>query len=297
MNKYLILFASLLLVACGGPGNGGAPATGQAPDEAQVASGRLAAVLAAQPEDVKARYPYRNPQATLEFFGIRPGMTVVEALPSTGWYTKILLPYLGKDGHLWGADYSLAMYPLFGFFREEQLKAKETWVADWTAEATGWSGENGARVSAFVFGAMPEELKGTADAVLMIRALHNLARFEGQGGFLTQALKDAYDALKPGGILGVVQHEARPEMPDDWANGSAGYLKKEFVIARMQAAGFQFVGESDINANPKDQPTTEDVVWRLPPNYVTSRDNAELRQQFDAIGESNRMTLKFRKPE
>jgi predicted methyltransferase len=224
-------------------------------------------------------------------------MTVMEALPGGGWYTKILLPYLGRDGALIGADYSTDMYPLFGFFNEVQLLAKETWVADFTADATEWAGADGAAVSAFVFGSLPEEMKGTADAVLFIRALHNLARFQDQGGFLTTALQNAFDVLKPGGTVGVVQHQAPTGMPVGWASGDKGYLEKEFVIASMQAAGFEFVAGSDINENPKDQPGVDDIVWRLPPSLGTSRDNPELKAEMEAIGESNRMTLKFRKPQ
>jgi predicted methyltransferase len=224
-------------------------------------------------------------------------MTVVEALPGGGWYTKILLPYLGPGGRLVGADYSLDMYPLFGFFTEDQLKAKAGWVQQFTADAQEWGGEDSAAVAAFAFGKMPEAMKGQADAVLLIRALHNLARFEKQGGFLTAALKDTYDVLKPGGIVGVVQHRAPDAMSDDWADGSHGYLKQDFVIQRMEAAGFDFLGASDINRNEKDQPGADDSVWRLPPTLATSRDNPELRASMEAIGESDRMTLKFRKPE
>ncbi len=272
-------------------------ASGLATGTLSADSERLATVLAAQPADVQARYAWRHPQETLEFFGVEPGMTVVEALPGGGWYSKVLLPYLGSEGRLIGADYSLEMYPLFGFFNEEQLKAKETWMQQFTADATAWAGEGGAAVSAFVLGSLPEELKGQADAVLLIRALHNLARFEQEGGFLSAALQNAYDVLKPGGIVGVVQHQARDGMPDEWASGRNGYLKKDFVIARMEAAGFELVDSSSFNENDKDVPTTEDIVWRLPPSLATSRDNPELRGRMEAIGESNRMTLKFRKPE
>jgi predicted methyltransferase len=257
---------------------------------------RLASVLAAQPAEVQARYPYRHSAETLEFFGIAPGTTVVEALPGGGWYTKILLPYLGQDGSLIGADYSTRMYPLFGFFSEEQLKEKETWIADFTADATEWGGADGAAVGAFVFGSLPEDMKGTADAVLFIRALHNLARFESQGGFLSAALQNAFDVLKPGGTVGVVQHQAPDGMPEGWAGGQMGYLEKSFVITTMEAAGFEFVAASDINENPNDRPSVDDVVWRLPPTLMTSRDNAELKAEMEAIGESNRMTLRFRKP-
>jgi predicted methyltransferase len=258
--------------------------------------GRLAHVLAHQPDDVKARYEWRHPKETLTFFGVEPGMTVVEALPGGGWYSKILLPYLGPQGALVGADYSLEMYPLFGFFSDEILDSKKTWVDDWTDEAKGWRGDDGAAVSAFVFGAMPENLKGTADAVLLIRALHNLHRFEPQGGFLTAALQNVYDALKPGGIVGVVQHQAAEDKSDEWANGAHGYLKKSAVIAFMQKAGFELVAESAINENPKDQPGEKDVVWRLPPSLSLDDDSEEKVAAMKAIGESNRMTLKFRKP-
>lgn len=260
-------------------------------------SAKLETVLAAKPDEVQARYVYRHPQETMEFFGISPGMTVVEALPGSGWYTKILLPYLGVDGKLIAADYSREMYPLFGFFSEDFLKKKETWVEDFNAGAVEWAGEDGAPAAAFVFGSLPDEMKGQADAVLLIRAMHNLARFEGDGGFLTAALRDVHDVLKPGGIVGVVQHQARDEMPDAWAGGQNGYLKKDFVISKMEEFGFEFVSSSDINANDRDRPTESDIVWRLPPSLATSKDNPELRAEMEAIGESNRMTLKFRKPE
>ena len=262
-----------------------------------VDSERLAAVLDQQPDDMKARYAYRHPQETLEFFGIEPGMLVVEALPGQGWYTKILLPYLGTEGQLIGADYSMDMYPLFGFFSEERLEKQATWVEDFPEGASEWAGENGACVAAFSFGAIPEDMKGVADAVLLVRALHNLARFESEGGFLTAALTNVYESLKPGGIVGVVQHEAREDMPDDWAGGQNGYLKKSFVIEKMEEFGFEYVGSSDVNQNGKDRPGDSDIVWRLPPTLATSRDNPELREEMKAIGESNRMTLKFRKPE
>ena len=261
-----------------------------------VDSERLAAVLAAQPEAVQARYQYRHPQETLEFFGIAPGMTVLEALPGRGWYTKILLPYLGKNGTLAGVDYDKSMYAKFGFFSEERLNAKETWVETWTAEAKDWRDADSGSITAFTLGTMPDSFKGKADAVLFIRALHNLARFENDGGYLTTAISNAVDALKPGGIVGVVQHQARPDMPDDWATGSKGYVKKAFIIEQMENAGLEFVAESEINANEKDQPSTDDIVWRLPPSFATSKKDPQLREKLQAVGESNRMTLKFRKP-
>ncbi|MFK7795272.1 MAG: class I SAM-dependent methyltransferase [Gammaproteobacteria bacterium] len=258
---------------------------------------RLADVLKKQPAELQARYSYRNPQETLAFFGVTPDMTVVEALPGRGWYTKILIPYLGKQGQLIGADYAQDMYPKFGFFAKEFIESKKTWVEDWSKEAQTWGDEDSAVVSAFVFGSMPENIKGTADAVLFIRALHNLKRFENDGGYLSTALDNAYQVLKPGGIVGVVQHLADESMSDEWAGGSNGYLKKSLIIKELENAGFEYVDESRISINEKDQPTEKDMVWRLPPSLSTSKDNPELRTRLQAIGESTRITLKFRKPE
>ncbi|MDZ7645516.1 MAG: methyltransferase [Woeseiaceae bacterium] len=306
MRTLLFLFTACALVACGGGGDQGGDAPADTAEPAADAapagpdpdspSARLENVLASQPAEVRDRYPFRHPQATLEFFGIEPGMTVVEALPGGGWYTKILLPYLGPEGRLIGADYALDMYRNFDFGTDEFIANKRTWTTDWPAEARGWAGEDAAAVDAFVFGNLPADMHGTADAVLIIRALHNLARFEDDGGYLTQALDDAFAVLKPGGIAGVVQHHARDDMPDSWASGENGYLKESFVITAMQSAGFELVDSSDINANPADRPTTEDIVWRLPPSLGTSEADTDLRAQLEAIGESNRMTLLFRKP-
>lgn len=304
MRLTFTVLAAIGLAACQPaeqtPAETEAPAPQAAAETAALSpADALAAVLAAQPEDVQARYAFRHPQETLAFFGVEPGMTVVEALPGAGWYTRILLPYLGGDGKLIGAAYELEMYALFPFANEEFLAQQANWTTDFAAGAENWRGDDGASVVATRFGSMPAEVDGTVDVVLMIRALHNLARFEsaGDGPFLTTALEDAYRVLKPGGVLGIVQHHARGEMPDDWASGENGYLKKQYVIDAATAAGFELVGDSDINANPKDQPTTDDIVWRLPPGLLTSQDDPDLRAELEAVGESNRMTLKFVKPE
>jgi len=291
MHRLTVLLTSLTLIAC----NSEPAATTQTETAAPQAS-QLAVLLDAQPEEVKTRYQYRHPQETLDFFGIEPGMTVMEALPGGGWYSKILLPYLGKDGHLIGADYAPEMYAKFGFFDEEFMRSRETWISDWTAEAESWRGNDDASISAFVLGSLPAEMASTADAVLLVRALHNLARFEPDGGFLTAALQDTFEILKPGGIVGIVQHRSRDNMSDEWASGANGYLKQDFVIVQMEAVGFQFVSSSDVNMNNNDRPTEEEVVWRLPPSFDGSADDPEKRAAVQAIGESNRMTLKFRKP-
>ena len=301
MNRTFLLLIAFALVACQ-PAEEAPTEEAAAPETAAVAEPAvdpLAAVLEALPDEIKARYAHRHPQETIEFFGIEPGMTVLEGLPGRGWYTQVLLPYLGTDGHLVGVNYSLEMYPLFSFATEEFLARQAKWVANFPVDAADWAGESGASVSAFHFGSMPEELHGTVDVVFFPRVLHNLARFSSETStdFLGIALADALAALKPGGTFGVVQHHARDEMSDEFADGSHGYLKKGFVIAAAEAAGFEFVAESDINANPNDQPSEDDIVWRLPPTLGTSRDNPELKGELEAIGESNRMTLRFRKPD
>lgn len=260
---------------------------------------RLGAVLAAQPDAVRARYDQRHPRQTLEFFGIEPGMTVVEALPGGGWYSRILVPYLGAQGRLIGANYALDMWPRFPFGSDEFMAEMRAWPEQFPAMADQWCEADCASVSTFWLGSLPEAMTGTADAMLVVRALHNLARFNAEHGYLDAALADAFDVLKPGGVLGVVQHQARDDMPDDWADGNNGYLKKQFVIEQIEAAGFEFVAESAINANPNDRPDTSEYVWRLPPSLRLPPDaqNPEaLTAEYQAIGESHRMTLKFRKP-
>jgi predicted methyltransferase len=139
---------------------------------------------------------------------------------------------------------------------------------------------------------MPANLDGTADRVLFIRALHNLNRFNDMDG----AASEAYRVLKPGGMVGVVQHRAPESAPAEWADGSKGYLKQSDVIAKFEAAGFKLKDTSDINANPKDVPGADDIVWRLPPSLNGTEEGTPERAAMEAIGESNRMTLLFMKP-
>jgi predicted methyltransferase len=295
----LILTFLLVLSACDSGQQSAAPTGNEASLQtapAATTTNVLQGILASQPEAVQARYSARHPQETLTFFGIVPGMTVIEALPGSGWYSKLLLPLLGEQGQLIGAGYDLEILALFGFYDAARLAELAQWKNEWPAEATAWDETQGASVSAFYFGNLPQALHGTADAVLFIRALHNMARFSETKDFLGSAIENAFQALKPGGIVGIVQHAAPADMPTTWANGARGYLHETFVIEQMQAAGFEFVGSSDINANALDVPGADDVVWRLPPVLNGSKDNAELAATMREIGESNRMTLKFRKP-
>lgn len=260
------------------------------------AAGSLESILAAMPDAAKARYSSRHPLETLKFFGIKPGMTVVESFPGGGWYSKILAPYLGNEGHLIGADYAIEMYPKFNFYDEAYLEAKKSWVQTWTAEAEGWRAAANTKIGAFHFGSMPGDINGTVDAFLFIRAFHNLARFESDGAYMSAALGDVKRALKSGGVVGVVQHMAPEGNSDEWANGSNGYLKKSFVIKTFTDAGFELVGESAVNENPLDVPNEKDFVWRLPPTFYGIGDDPEVRKKNAAIGETTRMTLLFRKP-
>jgi predicted methyltransferase len=295
--KTAILAAAAALAVAACTKKAEAPASDARPAEtqAQSASDRLDAVLASMPDEEKARYAARHPKEMLEFFGVTPGMTVVEVLPGGGWWTKILLPYLGDEGRVVGADYPLTMWAKFGDYAPDPEKQKN-WPTTWPAEAAAWCEEDCAKAEAFAYGSAPESLKGSVDAVLMFRALHHFSRLDDEGGYYGAALKETFDLLKPGGVVGVEQHRAPAANSDAWADGENGYLKQDAVIARFKAAGFEFVGSSELNANPKDQPTEKDFVWRLPPSYATSGKDPALKAQMEAIGESDRMTLLFRKP-
>jgi predicted methyltransferase len=290
MKKFLVAaLGAGLLAAC-------ATATQSGKTPSQFNGAKLRTILAAQDEVTQARYIHRHPYETLEFFRVAPGSTVVEFLPGEGWYTKILLPYLGPQGRLIGADYPGAMWPNFPFGDQAFIDKRRAWPQEWTAQMRAAVGDSAAAVEAYALDGLPEGLYGQVDLVLIVRALHNLARFESQGQFLSQAMDTTYKLLKSGGLVGIVQHAADESADDAWADGSHGYLKPSHVKKIMADAGFELVAESEINRNPKDQPGPQDAVWRLPPSLGTSRDNPELAEKMRAIGESNRMTLLFRKP-
>jgi predicted methyltransferase len=272
-----------------------APAVSAADTAKAEASAKLDAVLAAQSEENKMRYAQRHPKETLEFFGVTPGMTVVDVLPGEVWYTGILLKYLGASGKVIAADYAADMWALFGDYAPKP-EEKVDWPAKFLEQAKAWRSEGDAQLAAFQFGAVPDEMAATADVVLIVRAWHHFSRMQGKGEYVTKALADINKVLKPGGIVGVVQHRAPETSADAWAIGEAGYVKQSAVVDAFKKAGFELVEASEINANPKDQPTDKDFVWRLPPTLATSGNNAELKAQMEAIGESDRMTLKFRKP-
>ncbi|NND67707.1 MAG: class I SAM-dependent methyltransferase [Halioglobus sp.] len=254
----------------------------------------LAAAVAARSAEDRARDGARHPAQTLAFFQVQPGMVVAETLPGGGWYTRVLANYLGGQGTLYGVNYSADMLPLFPWMSPERIEKAKADMAAFDATVAGFT-DNGVAARGFAFNAVPTDVAGTADRVLFIRSLHHLSRFEGQVQSLTRALADTHAMLKADGLVGVVQHRAPEDAPPETVLGHRGYLKQSDVVAAFEVAGFELVKSSEINANPKDQPGVEDVVWRLPPSLRGTQDNPELKAQMQAIGESDRMTLLFRK--
>jgi len=254
----------------------------------------LAAVIAARSEEDRARDIYRHPAETLAFFQVKPGMTVAEGLPGGGWYTRILANYLGADGTLYGVNYPDRLWPLLRPSSPDWVAERIAATDSFTADVASFT-DNGIAARGFTFETVPPELNGTVDRVLLIRALHNLNRFEQEAGTRSRALAAVHAMLKDDGLVGVVQHRAPATSTVTWANGDAGYLTQTAVIVMFEEAGFELVDESEINANPLDRPTGDDVVWRLPPSLRGSEEDPELRAAMLAIGESDRMTLVFRK--
>jgi predicted methyltransferase len=284
MKKIALLAAAVLFQGCVLDSNSDGKRISTADKQ------QLITITQSLPAEHQARHLARNPVETLAFFGIKPGDVVLEALPGDGWYSKILMPYLGESGKLIGVDYSLAMWPEFGgFATPEFIEKRKAWPAQWSSDAQSWGG---AKVTAYTFADLPADLTGKVDAVLFIRALHNLARFDTKGNYLQQALAETHRVLKPKGLVGVVQHAMSEYKPDTWADGSRGYLKESAIVSTMLKAGFELVDTSDINKNPQDNPQADDNVWRLPPSL--SGTEAQ-KKQNRMIGESNRVTLLFRK--
>lgn len=286
MKKLALLASALFISACTTQST---PTTSLPKEDTQ----RLISITQGLPADHQARHSSRHPVETLSFFGVKPGDTVLEVLPGDGWYSKILVPYLGKNGQLIGVDYNMDLWPRFGsWVTAEFMEGRKRWPTEFTSNAKAWGGADGASTSAYTFSSLPDSLTGKVDAVLFIRALHNLYRFEPDGNYLSQALGETRRVLKPGGVVGIVQHALSEDKPDSQASGATGYLKRSTIVAFMDKAGFELIGESDINKNPKDDPQASENVWRLPPSLNAPEAN---KAKYQAIGESNRVTLLFRK--
>jgi predicted methyltransferase len=265
----------------------------QAADSADNEAALRQAIESRSAED-RARDSARHPAETLTFFRVVPGMTVAEALPGGGWYTNILANYLGPDGTLYGINYADRMWSLFPNATDEWIAGRIKATGNFPGMVKGFT-DNGIKAEGFTFSTVPAKVAGTVDRVLLIRALHNLTRFEEQAGTRSQALAAVRSILKDDGLVGVVQQRAPANQLGSGTDGSRGYLVEAEVIEMFEDAGFELVASSDINANPLDQPGPEDNVWRLSPSLRTSADDPELRARMQAIGEADRMTLLFRK--
>ena len=235
--------------------------------------------------DDRARDKWRHPAETLAFFQIEPGMTVVDYMPAGGWYTRVIVPYLGAQGSYIALNPEL--HPeLTGYWDMYRGTA-----AKFPAEAREWVGEGHAKV----IGANTDDdlaaLAGTADRALIFREIHNMRRF----GWLHNSLVTMRKLLKDDGLLGVVQHRAKADAPVDYVLGDNGYQREEDVIKLFEAYGFELVDKSEINANPADPANWEGGVWTLPPGYRGAPEGSARRAELDKVGESDRMTLLFRK--
>lgn len=227
----------------------------------------------------KARDAWRHPVETLEFFGVEPGMSVVEIWPGGGWYTEVLGPLLNANGRYIAAAAdpngasanTLAAIQRF----KDKLAARPDLYAN--TQVTGF----GSKALDFV-------PAGSVDRVLTFRNVHNWMG----AGWAEDAFKAMFKALKPGGVLGVVEHRASKDQPQD-PKAASGYVREDYVIKLATDAGFKLVAMSEINSNPRDTKDHPKGVWTLPPT-LTMKDQD--RDKYLAIGESDRMTLRFVKP-
>lgn len=296
MKQMMILASSaLILAACVQESPSGRAEAEPAPAVADEVTATTLGQMVASPfrsEAEKARDAWRNPVETLEFFGIGSDDKVVEIWPGGGWYTNILAPWLASGGGTLVA----AGFDVAAITDPDRRARMETRLAEFrntysdprfgTIEYSAFSASSG-----------PLTEPGSADAVLTFRNIHNWMA----GGYTEKFFRDAYDALKPGGTLGVVEHRLPSTQTQD-PIAASGYVHEDFVKSMAQMAGFEFVGSSEINANPLDTADHPFGVWTLPPNSAVSARDGSTVEGFDpakysAIGESDRMTLKFRKPE
>ena len=280
MRTPLIAAAALVSLATGYPAAADHHTAGEMSHHNHAAMQAMESALGeANRSEDRARDAYRNPAETLAFFQVEPGMTVVDYMPAGGWYTRVLVPYLGSEGRYVGImpDPANADNPRMAeYFGGLPGKFSESYP--------GWN-LTGAPVSGYASGEVPQDMTGTVDRALIFREMHNLHR----SGVLHAELTRLRSMLKDDGMLGIVQHRAKEDAPASYTDGSKGYLRQKDVIALVEAHGFELVDTSEVNANPKDTANWENGVWELPPSLGSKRE--ELRQ----IGESDRMTLLFSK--
>jgi predicted methyltransferase len=259
MSLKIILSAVLLMAATQAPAERAAPL-----DVAVAAPTRTPANV--------ARDQYRHPAETLSFFGVKSVDTVIELWPGGGWYTEILAPYLASGG-------TLQVVPPSGSY-DQRIRAK---IASDPVYAK-------VQVSPFTSGQALSIPSGSADVVLTFRNVHSW--LDADNPIASQVFAEAFRVLKSGGTLGVEEHRL-PEEADEARETTSGYVKVSTVRRLAEQAGFKFVGSSEINANPKDTKDYPEGVWTLPPTLELGEKD---KDKYLAIGESDRMTLKFVKP-
>jgi predicted methyltransferase len=276
---HRILLASAISVAAAGAVSAQEGAMMAAPNVA--AAAKIDTVLAGdwRSDKNKARDQYRHPKQTLLFFGVKPNQTVIELVPGGGWYTEVLAPLLKDNGHYIAAIFKPKATTGEAASDKSGLRAK---IAGDQAHYAG------AQVVEFdgkapVFGA-----PASADVVLTFRNVHNWT----DDGNAAEMFKAMFAVLKPGGTLGIVDHRAKPGTTLA-ANKDSGYLPEDVVIKLATDAGFKLAGKSEINANPKDTKDYPKGVWTLPPVLALKDQD---KDEYLAIGESDRMTIKFIKP-
>jgi predicted methyltransferase len=227
----------------------------------------------------RARDVYRHPKETLLFFGLRPQMQVVEIWPEPGWYTEIIAPLVKDQGKYYAA---LSVPHPDNPYVTARTKAFEDKFAA-HPEVYG-------KIELTTFGPGAGNIApaGSVDMVVTFRNIHNWMA----AAWAPQAFAYMYKALKPGGILGVVEHRGNPELPQD-PKAKSGYVREDEAIRLIESQGFALVAQSEINANPRDTKDYPQGVWTLPPVYRLGDKDKEV---YAAIGESDRFTLKFVKP-
>lgn len=231
----------------------------------------------------KARDHYRNPVETLSFFEVAPHSTVVEISPGAGWYTEILAPLLHQQGTLYAAHFPANSSSEFAQRSRASFAEKMASHPVYSkVQMTEFAPTTSIQIA-------PD---ASADVVLTFRNLHNWYMQGGEDA-MRIAFHHFYQALKPGGVLGVVEHRLPEAKRDsDWTQ--SGYFPQSLAIELAEQAGFVFEASSEINANPRDTADHPRGVWTLPPSLRLGEQD---RDRYLAIGESDRMTLKFRKPQ
>lgn len=252
-----------------------------AQDAPSVSPAMTAALAQANRNADRPRDIHRHPAETLAFFQVEPDMKVGEYAPGGGWYSRVLGNYLSPQGKLVGLYFT----PEDAVFDEKAREGIRKGAAGFPAQVEAWTGRKAAGTQGLTLDTITDADKGSFDRILVIRMLHNMMRWN----FADSELKAMRDLLKPGGMLGIVQHRAKPSATGDYANGTKGYLRQEDVIGFVEAMGFELVGTSEVNANPRDTADHAGGVWEMKPTWQTKR------VELENAGESDRMTLLFRK--